>query len=211
MFPITSTADVEALIRFSTDLFARHGMAVELPGGTLPGVAEQLALAIADGFTDAIALPPASWQHDHLDRLAGAFASGDGWNAPAVDVGGARPVGRPAGPYLLVLRPDPLADDDLRGLTAPALRKRLGDDACLTVGEYLVIQRAMFDRHGDHRFDDYTGDPSGWMWLADSTVDERTAMAYWYGPKRRVEVMACKTGSKNRRKGARRCRVIPSS
>jgi hypothetical protein len=108
----------------------------------------------------------------------------------------------------MLLRPEG-ADDDLRGLTAPALRKVLGHDAGLTIGEYLVVQRAMFERHGDHRFDDYVGDPSGWMWLADSMVGERTAMAYWYGPKRRIEVTACKTGSKNVRKGARRARVIP--
>jgi hypothetical protein len=211
MFSITGTDDVADLIRWSTAFFERFGLAVDLPGGLRPGPAESLAQATADGFTDAIALPSATWQHQHLDRLATAMAGGDDRSTPDVAVEGVVAVGRPAGPYILLLRPDPTDDDDLRGLTAPGLRRLLGDDACLTVGEYLVIQRAMFDRHGDHRFDDYTGDPPGWMWLADSRVGERTAMAYWYGPKRRVEIAACATGSKNRRKGARRCRVIPLS
>jgi hypothetical protein len=209
VFSIASAEDVGELTRFSSELFANHGFDVDLSGGLDGGSAEGLGRAISDGFIDAIALPDGAWQHDHLDRLAGAFAGSEDWTAPYVDAEGAVPVGRPTGPYIVLLRPDAADDDDLRGLTAPALRKALGSDATLTIGEYLVVQRARFERHGDHRFDDYVGDPPGWMWLADSMVGDRTAMAYWNGAKRRVEVTACKTGSKNARKGARRCRVIP--
>ena len=209
MHTITGTDDLDALIRFSTALFERHGFGVDLPDALDPLSTESLVDAIANGYTDAIALPSAAWQHEHLSRLATTFASGAEWDSPHLDVDGAAPLGRPAGSYILLVRPDRADDDDLRGLTAPALRKRLGHDTCLTVGEYLVVQRTMFERHGDHRFDDYTGDPPGWMWVADSAIGERTAMAYWYGPTRRLEVTACKAGSKNPRTGARRSRVIP--
>jgi hypothetical protein len=126
MFSITGTDDVADLIRWSTAFFERFGLAVDLPGGLRPGPAESLAQATADGFTDAIALPSATWQHQHL-RLATAMAGGDDRSTPDVAVdsrvgertAGVVAVGRPAGPYILLLRPDPTDDDDLRGLTAP--------------------------------------------------------------------------------------------
>jgi hypothetical protein len=211
MFSITSTDDVTDVVRYSIALFEQHGLRADLPVRLDHDAASAWSTAIADGFTEALALPSASWQHDHLEQIASAFATDDGCEHPHIDVDGAAPAARPAGPYIVLLRADADRDDDLRGLTAPALRRQLGHDRCLTIGEYLVIQRMMFGRHGDHRFDDYTADPSGWMWLADTTVGDRTAMAYWYGPKRRIEITACKTGSKNPRKGARRCRIVPLS
>ena len=208
MFEIRSRDDVAELMAYSAGLFEDAGLDAPLSGALDDASADLLERAIAEGFREAIALPAASWQHEHVNALASAFASGGDWEAPYLDVDGAEPLGRPEGSYVLLLRPGP-ADEELRGLTAPALRKALGQDASLTVEEYLVVQHAMFGHHADHRFDDYLGEPPGWMWLADSTVGDRTAMAYWYGPKRRIEVTACRTGSKNPRKGARRCRVVP--
>ncbi len=211
MYEVLDTKAFAELVTFSAQTFERFGFDVDLGVTGHRGAEPPVLLdaAVADGFTDALVLPPAAWQQAHLARLAAAFATGVGWERPYVEVDGLAPLRRPAGAYVLLLRPDPRTDDDLRGLTAPGLRRALGGEACLTLDEYLVVQRTMFERFGDHRFDDYSADPSGWMWLADSADGQRTAMAYWYGPKRRVEVAACKTGSKNPRKGARRCRVIP--
>ena len=208
MFEISSSDDVPGVIALSTRLFEDAGLNADVSGRLDASSADLLERAIAEGFREAIALPAASWQRQHVNALASAFATGGDWGDPYLDIDGMSPVGRPPGSYLLLLRVGP-ADDELRGLTAPALRKQLGQDASLTVEEYLVVQRTMLVRNGDHRFDDYLGEPSGWMWLADSTVGDRTAMAYWYGPKRRIEVTACRTGSKNPRKGARRSRVVP--
>lgn len=206
MYELKRSGDLPDLLEYSKGIFKRFGFHVQL--GTCVHK-EALAAAIDDGFTDAIALPDADWQHEHRAALAAAFGADDAWDDPYVEVDEMVPTGRPEGPYVLALHADPRSDDDLRGLTAQALRKSLAGTACLTVEEYLVVQRMIFERYGDHRFDDYSGDPSGWMWLADSTDHDRTAMAYWNKTKRRVEVSACKTGSKNPRKGARRCRVIP--
>lgn len=210
MYELLSADDFDRLLAHSTATFDRLGVAFMFPPAARPHPPAALESAIADGYTDALLLPPATWQQAHRAELIGAFAGGDDATAPYVEVGGVAPQGRPAdAPYVLLLRRDPLSDADLRGLTAPALRKALGDASCLTVEEYLVVQRLMAERFGDHRFDDYSGDPSGWMWLADSTDGTVTAMGYWNGAKGRVEVTACKTGSKNPRKGARRCRVVP--
>lgn len=210
MYELLSAGGVGGLLAHSAAAFDRHGVAFAFPSGARPHQPAALESAIADGYTDALLMPPATWQQAHRGQLIRAFAGGDDATAPYVEVGDVVPQGRPAdGSYVLLLRPDPRSDADLRGLTAPALRKALGDASCLTVEEYLVVQRLMAERFGDHRFDDYSGDPSGWMWLADSTDGTVTAMGYWNGAKRRVEVTACKTGSKNPRKGARRCRVVP--
>lgn len=206
MHELTGPDGFAELQAASAATFGRAGLDVDL-GGEVPP--DALAAAIADGFTLAIVLPGAGWQLEHREALASAFATGEGWDEPYLAVDGLVPEGRPEGPYVLAIQADPRRDDDLRGLTAPAIRKALGGDACLTVEEYLVVQRTMAERSGDHAFDDYSGDPSGWMWLAGSGDGARTAMGYWNGAKGRVEVTACKTGSKNPRKGARRARIIP--
>jgi hypothetical protein len=211
MLHIETPDRVAAVVDESIRWFAAHGLdvAAELTVAADPVAVRLLTDAIADGFTAAMAMPSASWQQAQFSALVRAFGHHPDWDEPTVDVAGGAPTGRPTGPYLLLVHHDPRTDDDLRGVTAPALRRLLGSDTCVTVGEYLVLQRALFEHHGDHRFDDYQGEPPGWMWLADTTIGERTAMAYWYGPKRRIEITACKTGSKNPRKGARRTRIVP--
>lgn len=209
MHDLANLDELGRLVAFSVKVFERLDLAVGLATSIDEESRTHLESAISDGYTDALVMPSTAWQRQHLVPLVGAFATVEGWGAPYVEVGDLAPARRPDSSYVLLLRPDPRSDDDLRGLTAPALRKALGEDACLTVNEYVVVQRVMFERFGDHRFDDYSADPSGWMWLADSTDGERTAMGYWNGAKRRVEVTSCKAGSKNPRKGARRCRIVP--
>lgn len=198
-----------ALASFSLEMFRRFGVEADLRAEVSAKAIALLDHAIHEGFSEALMMPSAEWQHDHTMDLAAAFATGDSGESPYIEVAGLVPLGRPDGPYLLLLRSDPRTDDDLRGLTAPALRRKLGQESSLTVTEYLVCQRALFERDGDRQFDDYAAEPSGWMWLAGSSDGERTAMAYWNGSRRRVEVTSCRTGSRNLRKGARRVRIIP--
>lgn len=207
VYTLRDANDLGALHSFSTEFLRRCGIDVDLDAPQ--GASGSLQGAIVDGYTDALQLPPADWQYQHTSELAACFGTVEDGAAPLVEAHGLRPVGRPSGGYLLLLHADPRADDDLRGLTAPGLRRALANSASLTVTEYLICRRAMLERHGDHRFYDYAGDPSGWMWLADSSDGARTAMAYWNPSRARVEVTACRTGSKNPRKGARRARIIP--
>ncbi|MGF1595568.1 MAG: hypothetical protein ACFCVK_01330 [Acidimicrobiales bacterium] len=153
VYEFSSTDDIGGLTAFSSATFDRSGVEGAFASAMGAKVLVALESAITDGYTDALLMPPTVWQQEHLAQLVAAFAAGDGWDAPFVEIGGLVPAGRPAAAYVLLLRPDPRSDDDLRGLTAPAVRKALGADACLTVNEYLVVQRLMFERFGDHRFD----------------------------------------------------------
>ncbi len=208
MFSVQSANQVESVIADMAQWYAAFGLDVSIDGHLDADAVAALDAALADGFTDAVVMPDAAWVDAHLAELIAALAHADEWGEPYVGVDGAESLRRPDGPYLLLLHSDASSDADLAGLTLSALRKALGDETTLTAGEYLVVQRAMFGHHGDHRFDDYQASPSGWMWLADTAVDDRTAMAYWYDPKARVELSACKQGSKNARKGARRSRIV---
>lgn len=208
VYHLDSPDHLDALVDFSADVAARAGFGAPLASSAAQAVGSRLAPLIDAGFTEALVMPPADWQAANVERIVDVFARGDGWSAPYIDVEGLVPVGRPTGTYVLLIHHDPQVDDDLRGLTAPQLRRLVGEDRCLTVTEYLIVQRLLFERDGDHRFDDYSSEPSGWMWLAGSTDGTHTAMGYWNGSKARIEVTRCKVGSKNPRKGARRCRII---
>jgi hypothetical protein len=209
VFELLGANDYGALVEFSIAAFDGWDADVAFPPSADARWAVTLNSAIADGFTDAVLMPPIARQQQGFAQLVDRFATRNDWDTPYVEVSGLAPAQRPINvAYALLLHTDPRTDDDLRGLTAPALRKALGSHASLTVNEYLIVQNLMFQRFGDHRFDDYSADPSGWMWLADSTDGALTAMGYWNSSKQRIEVTACKTGSKNPRKGARRCRIV---
>lgn len=187
------------------------------------------ALAGAQASADApaqpvrVALPPPAELRRHgaeiiaataaapLDGIEAGEQYGEPW-APTDEIGSIVDHRRPDGPYLLCLDPAEFRDD-LRGLTAPALRKRLEPEGLtsLTAMEYLLVQRLMTHYFSDHRFDYYGSEVSDtrWMWLPDSTLGDRTFMGYWSPGKQRVELSMCRTGSKNPRKGAYVTQVIP--
>lgn len=196
------------MLLLARDWYGDRGVPAVIEGSLDEAGQASLERAVAEGFDLAFAFPSPEQQ---ISGFATALAALAPDSELHVDLGEAAIVGHPSGSYLLLIRSDASEDDDLRGLTAPALRKQLASaqDTTLTAHEYVVLQRCFYEQHGDHRFDDYQGDPPGWMWLADTEVGDRTAMADWYAPNGRVDVTACKTGSKNPRKGARRTRIIP--
>lgn len=177
-------------------------------GLRFPSVANDAAesLTLAAGGS-AFAFPAADEQRAQLDAIVqlGSY----GGESSVVDEMVPAVAGRPDGPYLVIL--DEEIADWSRGLTAPALARALGEHgrSGLSVLEYLVLQRRAFEVYGDHRFDDYTGSSSGWTWLPASTSGPLHAMAYYYDKTDRVEVSACKSGSKNPRKGAYTVQVVP--
>lgn len=197
-------ASVAAVWEHSRRWWRDHGLTgIADALGTPPGVTD---LPPDDGI--GFAFPPASVQRAHLPALL-ALATYDAPAAVATDLlDGA--LDRPGHPYLLTLPADRLPEWT-RGHTAPALRAELAARGYsgLTVPEYLVLQRQSFDTHGDHRFDSYTGDAPGWTWLPASTHGPLVGMAYYEPRAGHVQIAACKTGSKNPRKGAHIARVLP--
>ncbi len=123
MHELLNAGDVDRLRAWSIELFATVGFDREVIGAGRVEPPSGLESAIADGFTDALVMPPVDWQQEHRAELAAAFAGSSGWGVPYVEVGDMAPVARPEGCYVLLLHPDSRTDDDLRGLSAPALRK----------------------------------------------------------------------------------------
>jgi hypothetical protein len=176
-----------------------------------------------DGFSFRFGFPPLAVQTAAAQALVSKTAAapleelteeqqyGEPYAPSAGDFQGMEHSNRPEGAYLLHLRTDGVAPET-RGLTAPAVRKALASWAgtSLTALEYLVLQRVFATAYGDHRFDYYgsAADDTQWMWLPDSKLGDKTFMAYWNPKQSRVELTACRTGSKNPRKGAHPTRVV---
>ena len=176
-----------------------------------------------DGFTFRFGFPPLTVQTAAAESLVSKTAAapldelpedqqyGEPYAPSADDFQRMEHSNRPDGAYLLHLRPEGVAPET-RGLTAPSVRKALASWAgtSLTALEYLVVQRVFATAYGDHRFDYYGSavDDTQWMWLPDSKLGDKTFMAYWNPKQSRVELTACRTGSKNPRKGAHPTRIV---
>jgi hypothetical protein len=176
-----------------------------------------------DGFSFRFGFPPMAAQTEAAQALVAKTAAaplealpeeqqyGEPYAPSAEDFQAMEHSNRPEGAYLLHLRPEGVAPET-RGLTAPAVRKALASWAgtSLTALEYLVLQRVFATAYGDHRFDNYGSevDDTQWMWLPDSKLGDKTFMAYWNPKQSRVELTACRTGSKNARKGAHPTRIV---
>lgn len=175
-------------------------------------------------FPFRLVLPPTSLQAVHVAAMVQALAAtplkgideAEQYTEPYApspqELAAIENRARPCGAYLLSLDPEDFAQDR-RGLTAPAVRKWLEAAGChsLTALEYLILQRIFLDHYGDHRFDYYGAsvDDTRWMWLPDSVLGDTTFMGYWNPGRSRVELSACKTGSKNPRKGVYVTRILP--
>jgi hypothetical protein len=214
-------ANAASVMTASAEFFRSLGLA-ELADGVPSNAAES---DTGDGFSFRFGFPPLAAQSEasarlveatagtRLDGLSGMEQYGEPYAPSAEEFAAMEHSNRPEGAYLLQLRPDGVAPET-RGLTAPAVRKALAEwgGASLTALEYLVIQRVFAAAYGDHRFDYYGSavDDTQWMWLPDTKLGDKTFMAYWNPKKSRVELTACRTGSKNPRNGAHPTRVVAS-
>ena len=213
------TVPIESIIVSSKAFFEANGLsrlAVAITTHSAPATPVDLPFRFA--------FPAPGVQRAHGGDLVAALASAelDGIDnaeqyatpyAPSVEeLPSIEDKGRPESPYLLAFDPEVFADE-LRGLTAPAIRKQLAaaEQTSLTALEYVVLQRIMTEYYGDHRFDYYGTDVENtrWMWLPDSKLGDKTFMGYWNPGKNRVELSLCRAGSKNPRKGAYKTRIYP--
>lgn len=195
----SGTAD--EVVQASRTWWADHGLTFS---ATFSQAVEPVALAVDQS---AFAFPAPEEQRAQREAIVALGSYGG--VASVVDDLVPTAAGRPDGPYLVIL--DNVIADWSRGLTAPALNRALREHnrTGLSVLEYLIVQRRSFEVLGDHRFDDYTGSSCGWTWLPASTSGPLHAMAYYYDRTDHVEISACKSGSKNPRKGAYTTQVVP--
>lgn len=180
--------------------------------------------AQAEGFTLAWAFPNQQAQLAMLPALVEAMAGTvvdtvpegqqytEPWFTNVEEIQAAPSANRPDGPYLLLMQAGQYPAET-RNKKAPELLRMFEARGWsgLTVPEYLVLQRRSLMEHGDHRFDDYVRDveQSQWMWLLDTHLPGHCVQAYWNPGKQRIEVAACKVGSKNERRGAHPTIVVP--
>lgn len=221
--------DTSRILQTSREFYTAHNMpdwAENLPAvASLTGEAQSiLEKAHAGGFTLALAFPSPAVQSASLAKLlhemGGAPVEGLPKEhqytepfLPIVDEMQAAPAkNRPDAPYILLSMPGPFPTET-RGKQVPELNRLFAAMSWngLTVAEYIVLQRRSVIEHRDHRFDDYAKETirSQWTWLLDTHVPSGCAAAYWNPGKRRLEIYACKAGSKNERRGAHPTIIIP--
>jgi hypothetical protein len=193
-----------------------------------PAAEQSLSGAIDQGFGPVFVFPPLHVQsaafEAMMDRLGGqpsASLEGDQqyggppWCYKIEALVASETADRPKGSYLLLMRGG-LMPEESCNLTLSKIVRLFSDQGAvgLSMYEYLVIQRLMAERHGDHRFDDYYGHedhPPGWQWLPATRCEGKSVMAYWNTKPQRVHLGHCGPGQKNPKKGAYPAVVVPIS
>jgi hypothetical protein len=224
-----SQVTLDASLRFYTT----HNLADW--GDALPAAADlsndrhdSLAQAAKHGFTSAFAFPPFAVQMESLSRLIDETARkpapvpdnqqyrepflADDWSRIANgkvlqrtdDLGP-----REWGAYLLLFSPDP--QPKAWGLTGKQIREHFQakDWYGLTVPEYLVLQRRLCERFGDHRFFEIPEDDSGAhsMWLIDSMDDKNCSVAV--GGNRGINIQAAGINNRDRKRATIAAMIAP--
>jgi hypothetical protein len=191
----TTPASLKHALVCSRTFFREHeleALADALPSGVglAPAQFERYRAAQRVGFDRAWVFPAVDVQRRALrgvvQRLAtaevGALDATEEYRAaPSIDeeLRALWPENRPDGAYLL-LHGSGAFPPQTQGVRAKAIEEGFWKHGWsgLSVFEYLVLQRASVEEHGDHRF----AEP---QWLLDTRADGRVAGASW---KRRVEL-----------------------
>jgi len=184
------------------------------------------AAAGGDGFVPVVVMPPVALQRAQTALLLEAMTAPTeelpaeehygGYWVPSVEmVADCEILDRPEGPYALCLRDGPFPESTL-GLTCTKLVKEMEAHGWtgLTVHEFLVVQRFLALRHGDHRWSSYyehKGRPPGIQWLPNARSGKKVFQGYWVAKSGQVQIGACATGSKKPTRGAHPCRVTALS
>lgn len=223
--PTTTAATPDTVLENSRNFFDRNDLqelAEALPESMQLDDAAQAALEAASehGFEPFFVFPAVSdqqfaWEEllDRLgtqpsDKLIGEQQYGEApWVHNADAWSNAETSGRPDGAYLMLFREGPMPRETL-DLTAARVEKLFASQETqgLSITEYLVLQRIFAERHGDHGFDDYA---TGWQWLPSTKVDGKCAMAHWHAKPRRLNLGDCSGSSRNKKKGAYPCVIVP--
>src|SRR5215813_3911818 len=176
-----------------------------------------------EGFDSVLAFPSTATQKVHFDaivkQLATAPAFGlskkEQYSPPLIpdlwQIKTTPARNRPVGPYLLLYRSSPLPRET-REKGAGDIERLFAEMGWtgLTVPEYLVLQRLLAEKNGDHRFDVYVPDAtrSQWQWLLDTLLLSGPVTAFWNPQKSRIEIGAAPDLSTPRR-GAHPTVVVP--
>lgn len=226
---MTPQIDPKSALAASASFLRGHellALARELPASIALSGEQQdrFEKALAEGFDSAFVFPSVSVQKVHFEamvkHLAGAPAFGlarsEQYETPWVpDLWALKTSpasNRPMGPYILLYRTSPFPRET-RDKSAPDLDRifRSRDWNGLSVPEYLVIQRLLVEKNGNHRFDLYIPDAtrSQWQWLLDSRLPSGVVMAFWNPKKSRVEIGVAPEAVNSARRGAHATVVIP--
>jgi len=221
--------DVRSVLAASSAFFRSHelhSLARELPAElTLSGDGQNRSeQARSEGFDSTFVFPSVAAQKIHFEaivmQLANAPAFGlskkEQYTQAAIpDVRTLKTTpssNRPAGCYVLFYRTSPFPRET-REKSAPdvdRLFSALGWTG-LTVSEYLVLQRLLAEKNGDHRFDLYAPDSarSQWQWLLDTRLPSGAVTAFWNPQACRLEIGPAPDGGSTARRGAHPTVVVP--
>ncbi len=203
-------------------------LAKELPAAAIlsPENQGRFDQLLSEGFDAALVFPPVAAQKIHFDalvkQLAAAPAFGLGkseqYTAPSLpdlwNLKTAPARNRPPGPYILMYRTTPFPRET-REKSPPDLDKLFSAMGWsgLTVPEYLVLQRLLCEKNGDHRFDLYAPDAarSQWQWLLDTRLPSGVVMAFWNPKVCRLEIGPAPPGVNTARRGAHPAVILPTT
>jgi hypothetical protein len=212
-------------LEVSRAFFATHQLQ-PLALGLPPFVSdEQVAMMRNEGFNRVLVFPPVRTQRLMFDAMvlqllrmpSAALVATEQYGAPWLfdqrELANAEVRGRPEGAYLLAIDDGPYPEDT-RDRKAGQLEGRFQalSQNCLTVYEYLVLQRLLAEERQDHRFDqsiDAHGFPSGWQYLLDTRSNRGAIHARWNEQKRRVEIEASPLGHFSAKRGAHPTLIRP--
>jgi hypothetical protein len=201
-------------------------LAKELPAElTLSGEAQTRSeQALSEGFDSAFVFPSVAAQKIHFDAMikqlgtAPAFglSKKEQYTPPAIPemrtLKTTPARSRPTGCYVLFYRKSPFPREtrEKSASDVDRLFSSLGWTG-LTVPEYLVLQRLLAEKNGDHRFDLYAPDSarSQWQWLLDTRLPSGAVMAFWNPQACRLEIGAAPAEVSTARRGAHPTVVVP--
>jgi hypothetical protein len=221
--------DARSVLAASSAFFRSHelhSLARELPAElTLSGEGQTRSeQALSEGFDSAFVFPSVAAQKIHFEaivlQLANAPAFGlskkEQYTQAAIpDVRTLKTTpsrNRPAGCYVLFYRTSPFPRETREKSAADIDRlfSTLGWTG-LTVAEYMVLQRLLAEKNGDHRFDLYAPDAarSQWQWLLDTRLPSGSVMAFWNPQGCRLEIGLAPKEVSTARRGAHPTVVVP--
>lgn len=225
--------DFPSVVRASRRFLADHGLrdwAMAIPRQPAPArdVENLLEQAQRSGFHEGFAFPPFALQWATFDRLVDGCARqptpqlpdnqqyrepflADNWTRVAngkvlqrTDELGERT----AAPYVLLLGGRPLTN--CWGKTGKQIGEQFHAKSWhgLTVPEYLVVQRVLAERFGDHRFFADPEDPTGhWLWLIDSMTADECAVAFGSG--RGINIQATSVNNRESKRAGVAGVIVP--
>jgi hypothetical protein len=180
--------------------------------------------ALSEGFDSAFVFPSVGDQKVHFEAMVKQLATAPAFGLsrkeqytppviPEMRTLKATPArNRPTGCYVLFYRTTPFPRET-REKSAPDVDKLFSSLGWtgLTVSEYLVLQRLLAEKNGDHRFDLYAPDSarSQWQWLLDTRLPSGGVMAFWNPQGCRLEIGAAPDEVSTARRGAHPTVVVP--